>query len=416
MVLPRGTVLVSLQNWEFSMPEHPEEHIGDRIRKARKRRGMTQRELSAAAGPSLSLLRKLEQGELTDTRLETARKFAVALRVSTSSLVCGHTQEAADTHTFDRWAPVRQALASLPPDDISEPPTPEGVRSAVDDLLKLRAKHRFVEVADALPRLLRDAEVLAAHSREGRHLRFRVMLLTGWLPTQTRQFDAAEELMSRHLQDAGDHVQGIAMVNSLCWLLLRQGRLQEAYEYAVRWADDAEPARLSRATADELAAWGWMLLRVSNSSMRDARDGAAVDALRMAQAAAVLIGHEQQSAADPIRTFGPTTVALKECENAMILDQPDRVLTLAEPLAAGGVRTTLANWSRHRLDVANAQVRLRRHSDAMTTLREVRAAAAASAVWAGHRGPAGGASADADSGDARVGGHREIASVTCVLS
>ncbi|AKH83152.1 DNA-binding protein [Streptomyces sp. CNQ-509] len=357
------------------MPDHPEEHIGDRLRSVRKRRGLTQRELAAAAGLSVSLVRKLEQGELTDTRLETARRFAVALRVPTSSLIRSRTDEVADPPTFDRWASVRQALSSPPPDDITEPPTAGGVRSALEDMLRLRARHQFVEIADVLPRLLRDAEILAAHTREGRHLRFRVMLLTGWLLTQTRQFDAAEELMSRHLQDAGDHVQGIAMVNSLCWLLLRQGRLGEAHEYAVRWADDAEPARLSRATADELAAWGWMLLRVSNSSVRDARDGAAADALRMAQAAAVVIGHEQQSGADPIRMFGPTTVALKECENAMILDQPDHVLALAEPLAAGGMRTTLANWSRHRLDVANAQVRLRRYSDAMTTLRQVRAAA-----------------------------------------
>ncbi|WP_181787818.1 helix-turn-helix domain-containing protein [Streptomyces phytophilus] len=357
------------------MSEHPEEHIGDRVRTVRKRRGLTQKELAAAAGLSVSLVRKLEQGELIDTRLETVRRFAVALRVSTSSLISGRTEEAVDSPTFDRWALVRKALSSPPPDDITEPPTAEGVRSALQDALRLRAQHRFVEIADLLPPLLRDAEILASHTREGRHLRFRVMLLTGWLLTQTRQFDAAEELMSVHLQDAGDHIQGMAMVNTLCWLLLRQGRLGEAQEYAVRWADDAEPARLSRATADELAAWGWMLLRVSNSSVRDARDGAAADALRMAQAAAILIGHEQQSGADPIRTFGPTTVALKECENAMILDQPDRVLTLAKPLAAGGVRTTLANWSRHRLDVANAQVRLRRHADAMTTLQRVRAEA-----------------------------------------
>lgn len=237
--------------------------------------------------------------------------------------------------------------------------------------LPLRAEHRFAELADILPPLVRDADVLADLDPEGRHLRFRLMLLMGWLLTQTRQFDAAEDVLSHHLQDAGDRVQGTAMVNTMCWLLLRQGRLGEAREMAVKWADEVEPTRLSRATADELSAWGWMLLRVSNSSVRDARGGEAQDALRLASAAAVVMGRELPSEADPMRMFGPTTVALKEAENAMIMDEPGRVLELAKPLAAGGVRTTLANWNRHQLDVANAQARMRRYPEAMATLQGV---------------------------------------------
>ncbi|MFE9066082.1 helix-turn-helix domain-containing protein [Streptomyces violaceusniger] len=42
------------------MPE--ETDIGSSLRKVRKRRGLTQRELATASGVSLSLVRKLEQG------------------------------------------------------------------------------------------------------------------------------------------------------------------------------------------------------------------------------------------------------------------------------------------------------------------------------------------------------------------
>ena len=46
--------------------------LGGRLASARKRRGLSQRELAQASGLSVSLIRKIEQGEREDTRLETA--------------------------------------------------------------------------------------------------------------------------------------------------------------------------------------------------------------------------------------------------------------------------------------------------------------------------------------------------------
>jgi len=45
--------------------------IGNKVREARKRRGLTQRELSRLSGVSVSLITKLEQGEYGGIRLET---------------------------------------------------------------------------------------------------------------------------------------------------------------------------------------------------------------------------------------------------------------------------------------------------------------------------------------------------------
>jgi transcriptional regulator with XRE-family HTH domain len=61
--------------------------IGDRVRDVRGRRGLSQRELSALSGLSLSLVRKLGQGERQDIRIETARKLAVSLDVPTMALI-----------------------------------------------------------------------------------------------------------------------------------------------------------------------------------------------------------------------------------------------------------------------------------------------------------------------------------------
>jgi len=51
--------------------------LGERIRSVRRRRGLTQRELATAAGASESLIKKLEQGTITDLRLETLHKLAI---------------------------------------------------------------------------------------------------------------------------------------------------------------------------------------------------------------------------------------------------------------------------------------------------------------------------------------------------
>ncbi|MEE1938170.1 hypothetical protein V1L54_01845 [Streptomyces sp. TRM 70361] len=109
--------------------------------------------------------------------------------------------------------------------------------------------------------------------------------MTGWLLTQTRRYEVASEALERSLDDSSDRLQAAATVNTVCWLLLRQGQLAEARELAARWADDTEP-RISRATPSELSVWGWMLLRMSAAAVRDNRPGEAEDALRLARAAA----------------------------------------------------------------------------------------------------------------------------------
>jgi hypothetical protein len=161
--------------------------------------------------------------------------------------------------------------------------------------------------------------------------------LTGWLLTQTRQFDAAEEALERALDYAPDRVQAATTVSTMCWLLLRRGRLAQARDLATQWADQTEP-RMSKATSAELSAWGWLLLRASAAAIRDAREGEADDTLRYARTAAVAMGREYAPKNDFLQTFGPLTVELKHAENAMINDKPDLVLQLAERVPTGGLR------------------------------------------------------------------------------
>ncbi|MYV45766.1 helix-turn-helix transcriptional regulator [Streptomyces sp. SID2888] len=347
-------------------------NFGERLREVRKRRGLSQRELSELSGVSLSLIRKLEQGERDDTRLETARRLANVLKVPTTRLITEHAEAAADEETVHRWTPVHAALAASPDlDGLSEEPTYDGVRDALEAAVPLFARDRFAELVAVLPPLLRDAEVLTETDPRGRPLRARLLELTGWLMTQTRQFDAADLALERALDDAADRVQGAATVSVQCWLLLRRGRLAEARALAVEWADEVEP-RMSRATPTELSAWGWLLLRVSAAAIRDNRPGEAGDALRLARSAAVALGEECTPEGDFLRAFGPVTVALKRTENAMVAGRPDEVLSLAAKIPADSLKPTSNNRNRHLLDVAGAQTQLRQYAEAVDTFNKIR--------------------------------------------
>ncbi|WP_328431187.1 helix-turn-helix transcriptional regulator [Streptomyces sp. NBC_00453] len=348
--------------------------IGKRLQEVRKRRGMTQRQLASESGVSLSLIRKLEQGERADTRLETARQLAQALRVPTTSLIAEHEEERqAAPGAGDRWESVRRALvAPVRADGVAEEPTVNGVQEALDSALPLFSGDRFAELSVILPPLLRDADLIAESGAEGRAVRVRLSQLTGWLLTQTRQFEAADVALSRSLEESSDRLQVAATVNTQCWLLLRRGRLAEARELATRWADEVEP-RISRATPAELSAWGWLLLRASAAAIRDNRPGEAEDALRYANSAAVAMGREFAPRDDFLQAFGPITVTLKRAENAMIVDKPDLVLKLSARIPTGGMRPTSNNRNRHLLDVAEAHARSRDYAKTVEVLQRIRA-------------------------------------------
>src|SRR5687768_14846205 len=98
-------------------------NLGERLRAVRKRRGLTQRELASLSGVSLSLVRKLEQGEREDTRLETLRRLAAALRVPTTELIVRSGDGTDEMSPGDVWEPVRGALRGAADGEPGEAPT-----------------------------------------------------------------------------------------------------------------------------------------------------------------------------------------------------------------------------------------------------------------------------------------------------
>jgi transcriptional regulator with XRE-family HTH domain len=350
--------------------------IGQRLQSVRKRRGLTQAELAERSGVSVSLIRQIEQGQRDDTRLETARKLAAALRVSTTALIPGPDAAAPARDDIDQWEPVRHALEGRPAAQPPEPPTLPGLTAALAAVVPLVLGSQFAAVRPVLPALLRDADALTdaladtPEADDARSLRSRVRQLTAYLLGQTWQFDAATTAIDLAMDDARDQLTALAVADWQCWLLLRQGRLTETAALAARWADQAEPPRVTRASDDDLAAWGRCLIRLSSAAIRDNRPGEAKDALRYARMAAAGIGRDIAPAYCNT-AFGPTTIATVTAENAIIADRPDITLSLAARVSRDSFPVP-RNWYRHRLDVAAAHASMHHPADATAVLQGIR--------------------------------------------
>jgi transcriptional regulator with XRE-family HTH domain len=347
--------------------------FGQRVQSVRKRRGLTQGELARAAGLSVSLVSKLEQDVITDVRLETARKIAVALRVATTVLITGPDREEADPAATDQWAPVRDALAGRPAPADGQP-TPEGVLAAVAAIRPALIANRFSELRPLLPALLRDADALDPGEEAAREARFQALSMTGWILTQMRQWDIALYTLDRARDAACTALDAASVAKTRVWLLLRQGGLAAARDAAIRWADEIEP-RFSRTSRAGLSLWGDLQTTVANSAIRDNRPGEAADALRLARAAADLMGREMMTDPATSRMFGPVTVAYRQAETAVIDGKPDKALAIAAAIPARSLPSTDMNRLRHRLDVANAHAMLRHHAEAIAVMQDTRSVA-----------------------------------------
>jgi transcriptional regulator with XRE-family HTH domain len=353
--------------------------VGDRVREASKRRGLTQHELAAQARVSASFVRKVEQDDYpARVRLETLHKLAIVLGVPTSALAGeGESGEPALGEVAD-WAPVRDALHGTSNPEPAEAPTLDGLSGAFDLAVDAVRDSRFADLRVMLPALLRDADALVAASVNGavaraRRLRSQIRQLTAFMLSQTWQFTDAIQAIDLAAADADDDLTAMAVADWQCWTMIRQGHLAQARALAVRWADDAEP-RISQATPAQFAAWGRLLIRLSAAAVRDNRPGEAAEALRLATIAAAGTGSDRIPKFNRWQVFGPMTVAMFQAQNALIHDHPRTTLRIGRQLS-GQPFPLPETWNRHRLDIARAHAAVREYTQAAEVLQQIRLAA-----------------------------------------
>ncbi|MET8552236.1 helix-turn-helix domain-containing protein [Micromonospora zamorensis] len=364
--------------------------VGERLAGIRREAKVTQEQLAERSGVSVEVIRKLEQGSRGAARLDTLHALARALGVSTSALLGDASQAAARAepdHQSLSLAEIRRAvvplrgLTGVPMVAVTnEPPSLGTLRANVHATDRAYNAGDYAVALAALPSLLlnvRAAVDLAGDDRQAEafDLLARTQHLAGGLLIQLRADDLAQTALSGALdaaQRSGDQVVAATVIRTMCWLLMRQGRIGEAAELAVVTADEVEP-RLSRATPADLAAWGWLLLSAAAAHARDNRPDDVGDLIGVAAAAAVRIG-ERVPATDHLMLVGgfdTAKVQMQRVEAAAVAGEAGRALELSASVPPVPTISRSA-WRRHRLDVAWAYAELRRYGKATAVLTQLR--------------------------------------------
>lgn len=186
----------------------------------------------------------------------------------------------------------------------------------------------------------------------------RTYLLAASLLTQLRKDDLAYHTLGLAL-DAATHVDDPGLVGSVVcgetWLLMRQGRLNDAIEVALNASVRLEPS-FARADRRHLSSWGWLNLCVAGPAARNNQLDLMTDAMRRASAAAARIevdgpGNQQWS------SFGPSVIAMRQTEMAAVIGDPITALRVAQRVAAPP--RPAHTHHRFRLDMASALLKLR---------------------------------------------------------
>lgn len=371
------------------------------VKKHRRRKGWSQERLAEEAGIAIQTVRKLEQGG--DVRTDTLHLVAQGLGVRTADLFVPDSPTPVVGDEVSRRNLVELRKALMPPVGLDapvivavEPEDVSGLRQRIEDVHALYWADRYDSVARQLPALLRATEA-AIGSAEGdqeaeqaTEARTFSLLLTGKYLTQVRQYDLAYHALAESIRlsrGAGQTLTAGTGIVGMCWLLLRQDRFDESEALALQTAETMEP-RMSSATPAELAVWGELWLRVASATVRNNRPDDAAEARRMAGTAASAVGHERNSFPHHWGGFGPVTAEMKVVEDLALHGDARAVLRRADEGVLGSKalkalgKPTAPNWGRHRLDVAQAHVKLGSHQDAMSELVGLRGS---NGAWLKHQ-------------------------------
>lgn len=346
--------------------------LGDNLATHRRRRGMSQRGLAEAAGVSVDLVRKLEQGQRKAARLDTVAALAHALDISPADLL-GKPRGLAVGAEDGEISAIRRSILGLTV-TLTEVPTAEDLRTSVTDLWKLYWAGRYAELARELPARIGQARAFTStdgDTRQAYATLAELLQMTASLLAHLAHEDLAHLALAEADRAAGaaeDVLLRATMAATRSWVLSRQGLWSESEMVALAAADEVEPS-MSRASVDQVAVWGELLRYGTTAVARSGRQSEAQELLGLVNTAAARMGSDQPTKYIGA-AFGPTVAAMKAVDVAIAADRPRQALKLSERVETPQVAPK-AMHARYLLNVGWAQMTDWRSQDAVDTLRQV---------------------------------------------
>ncbi|WP_431889517.1 helix-turn-helix domain-containing protein [Nocardiopsis alba] len=344
--------------------------VAERLAELRRKRGMTQEQLADAAGVSLGVVRKLEQGGTA--RIENYHRLGRVLGVRTVWFMSPENPAPrADDQRDPVLADIRSAVNPplglrgriYPDDDV--PPNLHLLGRAVESVAAHYQADRYDDVARLSPAVIRSAhahvDLLEGDDRaEAIRLRSDALQLTARYLIQIREHDLSLIALRDALTDAmtvGDQALAAACIGEQGWALLRQGRFDEVEQLCADTADVLEPSKLSQTPKAIVAAWGYILMRAGAAAVRNNRPTEAREYQQLAQSAGEIVGDEIATAGH--MRFGKTTALMNGMQNELVSGRPDVALSMVDEIRPRQGQATENTQQRYALDQANAHLMLR---------------------------------------------------------
>ena len=348
---------------------------------------MTQEELAERSALSRELIAKMEQGRRLSVRLTTLTRLAQALDLPLSELADNRPRLDGDREGASLLA-IRDVLLSPallpgidPGADAGEPTTLAHLNAAVDRAADAYWTGQFGPLAAVIPGLLGEARITwhTAGTPAATPLA-RAYDLTAALMVHMGKEDLAAIAAERAVTTAAagdDELLHACMRGTYAWVLLHQGRLDEAESLAANAAHAIEPA--FSAPAEHVAAWGSLLMTALAPAAAAGHDVSGY--ITLASSGAERVGGKVRIFNT---TFAPANVAMQAVHAYAVLREPAKALQAARKVNPGELPGTIYQ-GRHLLDIAQAHVDARQGQAATATLTRARTLAP---VWFRHQGVA----------------------------
>ena len=345
--------------------------IGERIRRLRNDGLMTQDDLAAAAGVSTDLIRKLEQGRRHTASIGSLHRIAAALDVDLGELLGRESMP--DAAPDAGVIALRQAVADvadLMGDVEGEPLSLRDAERSVTYLWGAYWSGRYDQLTGLIPqaliglRAMLHAATTATRSKAAEQLAWGYWVAGSTL-THLLQPDAAFMAVRRAVDLAGsgdDALLAAALKGSLSWQLMVSGRFAEAEGVAVRTAESIEPS--GDVPAQDLSAYGSLLVTAATAAARDARRAVAGDFLQSASEVAQRLGADRVDYETP---FGPSQVTMQTVDVSVVTEDYPAALDAAARMPANP-GLPLAARCRHLTDRACAHASLGQEEQALALL------------------------------------------------
>jgi len=365
----------------------PEDNtLGARLRRLRRERGLSQEELAERAGISAEMVRKTEQGARYP-RLPSLRSLADALDVPLSELADRRPRldgraQGASVLALRNALLAPSAIGGLGIAEESAAMTPQELQAAVDDAGATYWEGDLARLTAMLPGLIsagratRDECGPAAAGPLAQAYDLMASLLVH-LGKEDLAAVAAERAIAAAASGDDERLHA-TMQGTYAWVLLHQGRLEEAERIAVAAAERIEPS--FTAPAEHIAAWGSLLMTAVGPGAAAGSDSVD-DYIRLAAAGAERLGHRVRIWQT---SFAPASVHMQATYAYAVRREPGKALESARKIQPGDLPGTISR-GRHLLDVAQAHLDAGHAKAATSVLTEARGMAPA---WFRHQGVA----------------------------